>query len=357
MKRTTLIALILGLIISCTGCGNVETSDTSRADSSSAAQTASMTTASSVRTDLSASSAATTKATENTTSVVSHTDKNGNKIIDFFVDSKGNIIPPKKSSATTTSVSGKAKTTTTTKSTANTQQNNGGNNNYPENNNHEQNNDQQNNSGSNNSPAPVHTNAPQTQTERKTTTTTQPPQTTTTTAVPQQSVSIDTADLDDTLKAYLRFGRGDKVSSSDWELIRQDVCNYTLEKYNGKSYFEFDDGAWGVYVAEFAAPLNISVNTSWTDYSHAHLNAGCGDNVNACYYYPIRDAESNDELYNIAIEIQTSVRSVSDNAIRTWHWICDEDGDFDNPKFAALASEFQFNVGIMDDGYVWFLTE
>ena len=351
MKTTTLAALILGLIISCTGCGNVETSDTSRADSSSAAQTASTTTVSSVRTDLLASSTATTKTTENTTSVVSHTDKNGNKVIDFFVDSKGNIIPTKKSSTTTTSISGNPKTTTTTKATANTQQNNGGNNNYPGNNNHGQNNDQQNNS-SNNSPTPVQTNAPQSQTERKTTTTTQPPQTTTTTAAPQQSVSIDTVNLDDTLKAYLRFGRGDKVSSSDWELIRQDVCNYTLEKYNGKSYFEFDDGAWGVYVAEFAAPLNISVNTSWTDYSHAHLNVGSDLNVNNVYYYPIRDANTNDELYSIAVEIQSKMRIIGDDAIRTWHWWLNDDGGI-----RESDSTFQFNVGIMDDGYVWFLTE
>lgn len=356
MKTTTLTALILGFVISCTGCGNVETSDTSRADSSSAAQTTSTTTASSVKTDLSASSAATTtKATENTTSVVSHTDKNGNKVIDFFVDSKGNIIPPEKSSATTTSVSGKVKTTTTTKSAANTQQNNGGNNNYPGNNNHEQNNDQQNNSGSNNSPAPVQTNAPQTQTERKTTTTTQPPKTTTTTAASQQNVSIDTADLDDTLKAYLHFGNGDKISSAQWELIRRDICDYGLEKFNGKTTFEFGEGnpiTPGTYVAEFVAPLNISVNTSWTDYSHAHLDVGCGDNIYATYYYEIRDAKSSDELYNIALKIQNSNRTIIDDGIATWHWWLNDDGGI-----RESDSTFQFNVGIMDDGYVWFLTE
>lgn len=345
-----------------TGCGAVEKPSESKAveDTSSViekTETKAPATTTNTVTSSSKSSSVTT------TSIVTGTDKNG-KVTTLIIGEDGRILSTFKNGSTTskagTSTTSKATAKTTTKSGSsnNNAQNNGNNGGYSYNNNsgnNEQDNNNNNNYNSNNdnnnySPAPEQT-KPQTQAPQT------KPATTTTQQQNDQSVSIDTADLDDTLKAYLRFGRGDKVSSYDWELIRKDICDYILDKYNGKSYFEFDEGGWGTYVAEFAAPLNLSVNTSWTDYSHAHLNCGSGTNLNAVFYYDIRDAKSNDDLYNIATRIRDDERSIGDKAIETWHSICEDDGYFDNAKLAPLCSELPFNIGIMDDGFVWFLTE
>lgn len=343
-----------------TGCGAVEKPSESKAveDTSSViekTETKAPATTTNTVTSSSKSSSVTT------TSIVTGTDKNG-KVTTLIIGEDGRILSTFKNGSTTS----KAGTNTTAKSTAkttiksgssnNNAQNNGNNGGYSYNNNsgnNEQDNNNNNNYNSNNdnnnySPAPEQT-KPQTQAPQT------KPATTTTQQQNDQSVSIDTADLDDTLKAYLRFGRGDKVSSYDWELIRKDICDYILDKYNGKSYFEFGDGnpiTEGTYIAEFAAPLNISVNTSWTDYSHAHLDCGSGDNVNASYWSYIKNAQNNNELYNIAIEIRDSERSIGDSAIATWHWWLNDDGGI-----RESDSTFQFNIGIEDDGWIWFLTE
>lgn len=188
--------------------------------------------------------------------------------------------------------------------------------------------------------------------------------TTTTTAAPAPevqpspapvgSVSIDTSDLDDTLKAYLRYGRGDNLSSYDWELIRQDLCNYVIDTYNGKQHFEFPHGSFGTYVADFSAPLQLSVNESWTDFSHAHLNVGDQVNQYGFYQYDILECTSNSELYDLAIYIRDISRAMGDHAIEIYHIIA----SYDN-TVATLPEEsiWQFNYGLMPNGEVWFLTE
>lgn len=339
-----------------TSCGSVEKPSDSKAvsDTSSVAAESETTKAATTTTNTLTSKNSMSSVT--TTSIVTGTDKNG-KVTTLIIGEDGRILSTFKNGSTTskagTSTTSKATAKTTTKSGSsnNNTQNNGNNGGYSYNNNsgnNEQNNNNNNNYNGNNdnnnySPAP-----------EQTKTQTQAPQTkpATTTTTQQQSVSIDSADLDDTLKAYLRFGRGDKVSDYDWELIRKDICDYTLDKFNGKSYFEFDEDGWGTYVAEFAAPLNLSVNTSWTDYSHAHLDAGTDLNVNSVYYYPIAEAKNNNELYNIAIEIRDCSRNISDIAIKNWHYWLNDDGGI-----RESDSTFQFNIGIEDSGWVWFLTE
>lgn len=343
-----------------TSCGAVEKPSESKVveDTSSVIEKAE-TKATATTTNTVTSSGSTSSVT--TTSIVTGTDKNG-KVTTLIIGEDGRILSTFKNGSTTskagTSTTSKATAKTTTKSGSsnNNAQDNGNNGGYSYNNNsgnNEQNNNNNNNYNGNNdnnnySPAPEQT-KPQTQAPQT------KPATTTTQQQNDQSVSIDTADLDDTLKAYLRFGRGDKVSSYDWELIRKDICDYALDKFNGKSYFEFGDDnpiMDGTYVAEFAAPLNISVNTSWTDYSHAHLDVGRDINLNHTELYRIKGAKNDDELYNIALDIQNHMRTITDDGIAVWHWWLNDDGGI-----RESDSTFQFNIGIMDDGFVWFLTE
>lgn len=352
MNKKFIVCLFLCGIMTLTACGNVE-SDNSDADrvtdtSSSSADSILDTTTSTKAATTTADSSDDSSSRVTTTTIVSGTDRNGN-VTTLIIGEGGKILSTSQNNKTTSKTTAKTTAKTTTKAAVNNVQNNGdGNNNYSYNN--EQNSNQENNN--NYSPAPVQTQAPQT--ERKTATQAPTPVTTTTTTAQSQSVSIDTADLDDTLKAYLRFGRGDKVSSYDWELIRQDVCNYAIENFNGKKDFIYaEDG----YHYSFTVPLNLSVNTSWTDYSHAHYDGGSDLNVNNVYYFPIINATSDNELNDLAIQIQERVRKTFDQGLYNYWWCCYDHGDFDNPKIAPLCSELAFNIGIEDTGWVWFLTE
>lgn len=329
-----------------TGCGAVEKPSESKAveDTSSVIEKAE-TKASATTTNTVTSSSKSSSVT--TTSIVTGTDKNG-KVTTLIIGEDGRILSTFKNGSTTskagTSTTSKATAKTTTKSGSsnNNAQNNGNNGGYSYNNN---NNYNSNNDNNNYSPAPEQT-KPQTQapqTKPATTTTTQ-----------QQSVSIDSADLDDTLKAYLRFGRGDKVSDYDWELIRKDICDYALDKFNGKKDFIYEEDE---YQYSFSSPLNLSINTSWTDYSHAHYDGGCDLNVNAVYNYSITNATSINELYTLSTQIQDQVHKTFDQGLYNYWWCCYDHGDFDNPKLAPLCSDLEFNIGIEDSGWVWFLTE
>lgn len=342
-----------------TSCGAVEKPSESKVveDTSSVIEKAE-TKATATTTNTVTSSGSTSSVT--TTSIVTGTDKNG-KVTTLIIGEDGRILSTFKNGSTTskagTSTTSKATAKTTTKSGSsnNNAQNNGNNGGYSYNNNsgnNEQNNNNNNNYNGNNdnnnySPAPEQT-KPQTQAPQT------KPATTTTQQQNDQSVSIDTADLDDTLKAYLRFGRGDKVSSYDWELIRKDICDYALENFNGKKDFIYDEDG---YHYSFTVPLNLSVNTSWTDYSHAHYDGGSDLNVNNVYYYPIVNATSDNELYDLSVEIQGKVRKTFDQGLYNYWWCCYDHGDFDNPKIASLCSELAFNIGIEEAGWVWFLTE
>ena len=254
--------------------------------------------------------------------------------------------------STTTAKTTAAKTTTAARKAAQNDGSNGGNNGDPGGN--------SGNSGGG-SPAPVQTQAPQNNT---TTTTTRPPETSTTTTTtayrapdpepePAEKVTIDNCGLDDLMKAYLRFASCGDFSDYDWELIRADVCNYAMEKYNGKK--DFVDTS-GYFTFSFPYPLNLTVDTSLVGFSHAHCNGSdAGTRYNRFYEDDIANANSTDELLDIALKVQKREFFVVDEGIDGWYGIVER--FLEDPNEAPYCSDITFNVDyIADQGYVWFMT-
>lgn len=381
MKKTLIsIIAVISTALVFAACGNIEddsntepkvtAADSSAIDSSTADTTAS--TKSATTTSISSADDSSSKAT--TTSIVTGTDKNG-KVTTLIIGEGGKILSTSPNNKTTTKTTTKttAKTTTKQVGSNNNNQNNGGNNNNNYNNNNNQNNYQPNsgggnsgnqNSGGNNSPAPVQTNPPQT--ERKTTTTTQAPQTQPPAPVVTEKQfkdlsgleKIENCGFDDLTKAYLKFGYGKKnveLSGYEWELIRQDIIDYGMENVNGQKDFYIDE--FGGYTISFPYPIKLIVNSSYEGEEHAHYDASAHT-----YYYggmaaDILSATSENDLYNVSLETKEHTYAIWNQAIESHHTICESGNWFNNPNLAELVCTIEFNIGMMPDGGVWFLTE
>lgn len=378
MKKTLIsIIAVISTALVFTACGNIE--DDSNTEPKVTAADSSIVDSSTSDTTTSTTSAATTSITSaddsssrvTTTTIVTGTDRNGS-ITTLIIGEGGKILSTSPNNKTTTKTTTKttAKTTTKQVGSNNNNQNNGGNNNNNYNNNNNQNNYQPNsgggnngnqNNGGNNSPAPVQTNPPQTQTERKTTTTTQAPQTQPPAPVVTEKQfkdlsgleKIENCGFDDLTKAYLKFGYGKKnveLSGYEWELIRQDIIDYGMENVNGQKDFYIDE--FGGYTISFPYPVKLVVNSSYEGEEHAHYDA-----ATHTYYYggkeaAILRANSEQDMYDIAIETRDYSYGIYDQAMENYHTYIESTG-----YWIEADCTIEFNIGMMPDGGVWFLTE
>lgn len=377
MKRTLIsIIAVISTALVFTACGNIE--DDSNTEPKVTAADSSIVDSSTSDTTTSTTSAATTSITSaddsssrvTTTTIVTGTDRNGS-ITTLILGEGGKILSTFPNNKTTTKTTTKTTAKTTTKQVgSNNNQNNGGNNNNNYNNNNNQNNYQPNssggnngnqNNGGNNSPAPVQTNPPQTQTERKTTTTTQAPQTQPPAPVVTENQfkdlsgleKIENCGFDDLTKAYLKFGYGKKnveLSGYEWELIRQDIIDYGMENVNGQKDFYIDE--FGGYTISYPYPVKLIVNSSYEGEEHAHYDSRADSYYYGFDYWDINDAENENQLYDISSEVKERSYEIYDQAMENYHTYIESSG-----YWIEEDCTIEFNIGMMPDGGVWFLTE
>jgi hypothetical protein len=185
------------------------------------------------------------------------------------------------------------------------------------------------------------TTAVQTTTVPKTETTTQ----TTTSLKVTTTKPQNTVQWSDTMKAWRKLCEGKSISNSEWELVRQDIVNYGVQKFNGKTTVDLSCGI-EFYTRTFQSPMNLSANTSLKGMSHAHLDAYAEPECSAMINY----ASSEEEIYEIVEQTRIDCLSVVDSGIESWYEFCETN---DSLKY---ASYLEFNVGL-DGTAIWFLTE
>jgi hypothetical protein len=155
----------------------------------------------------------------------------------------------------------------------------------------------------------------------------------------------NTMQWSDTMKAWRKLCEGKSISGSEWELIRQDIVNYGVQKFNGKTTVELNCGI-DFYTRTFQNPLNLSVNGSLKGMSHAHLDAYAEPECAAMINY----ASSEEEIYEIVEQTRADCLSVVDSGIESWYEFCEMNDCLE------YASDLEFNVGL-DGTAIWFLTE
>lgn len=147
------------------------------------------------------------------------------------------------------------------------------------------------------------------------------------------------------MKAWKKLAIGQSLSSNEEKLIRTDIIEYGLKKFNGKQTVTCRCGG-DVKAVKFLSPLNVTANYSWNDFSHAHMDA-CSDVESVSL---IKNAKSDKEIYSIVDKARADCLEVVDNGIASWHDFYDENGGL------KYASDIEFSV-MIDGTYVWFLTK
>lgn len=179
-------------------------------------------------------------------------------------------------------------------------------------------------------------------TTQKTQTTTQP---TTTTQKPSTTKPQNTVQWSDTMKAWRKLCEGKSINGAEWELVREDIVSYGMQKFNGKTTVELNCGI-DLYTRTFQSPLNLTENISLKGLSHAHLDAY----ADADSRWLIDYAGNEEEVYRIVEQSRADCLTVIDIGLESWYEFCEVN---DCLKY---ASSLAFNVGI-DGTAIWFLTE
>lgn len=171
------------------------------------------------------------------------------------------------------------------------------------------------------------------------------PQPTTTTKKPSTTKPQNTVQWSDTMKAWRKLCEGKSINGAEWELVREDIVSYGMQKFNGKTTVELNCGI-DLYTRTFQSPLNLTENTSLKDLSHAHLDAY----ADADSRWLIDYAGNEEEVYRIVEQSRADCLTVIDIGLESWYEFCEVN---DCLKY---ASSLEFNVGL-DGTAIWFLTE
>ena len=295
MKRAMVISILYAVML--TACGNVSESAES-AETSAVSQTATTVTGSAV------TSAKEEKDTSETTTTT-------------------------KKSSQTVSETSKAKTTTKSaisSSTVNTKapQEQNELQSYP------QTEQPQENTQVNTTQKPAVTTTQQKQTTAKQTATAPPkpaattqkpqttPQPTTTTKKPSTTKPQETVQWSDTMKAWRKLCEGKSINGAEWELVREDIVSYGMQKFNGKTTVELNCGI-DLYTRTFQSPLNLTENTSLKGLSHAHLDAY----ADADSRWLIDYAGNEEEVYRIVEQSRADCLTVIDIGLESWYEFCE----------------------------------
>ncbi len=149
----------------------------------------------------------------------------------------------------------------------------------------------------------------------------------------------------DTMKAWRKLCEGKSINGAEWELVREDIVSYGMQKFNGKTTAELNCGI-DLYTRTFQSPLNLTENTSLKGLSHAHLDAY----ADADSRWLIDYAGNEEEVYRIVEQSRADCLTVIDIGLESWYEFCEVN---DCLKY---ASNLEFNVGL-DGTAIWFLTE
>ena len=174
---------------------------------------------------------------------------------------------------------------------------------------------------------------------KQTTTTSKAVQTTT--AKPAQKVVWS-----DLMLAWRHISERKNITKAEQELIRNDILNYGLKKFNGKTKIHCHVGNDHFDIA-YLKPIKMTVQRELTDWTqHAHLDASVDTDSLALINY----AKSEQEIYDIVAWTRSDSLRLIDFGLYSRYELSTMYGDLE------YASDIHFNVGF-DGTYIWFLSE
>ena len=163
----------------------------------------------------------------------------------------------------------------------------------------------------------------------------------TTTAKPAQKVIWS-----DLMLAWRHISERKNITQAEQELIRNDILNYGLKKFNGKTKIHCHVGNDHFDIA-YLKPIKMTVQRELTDWTqHAHLDASVDTNSLALINY----AKSEQEIYDIVACTRSNSLRLIDFGLYSRYELSTMYGDLE------YASDIHFNVGF-DGTYIWFLNE
>ena len=163
----------------------------------------------------------------------------------------------------------------------------------------------------------------------------------TTTAKPAQKVIWS-----DLMLAWRHINERKKITQAEQELIRNDILNYGLKKFTGKTKIHCHVGNDHFDIA-YLKPIKMTVQRELTDWTqHAHLDASVDTDSLALINY----AKSEQEIYDIVTWTRSDSLRLIDFGLYSRYELSTMYGDLE------YASDIHFNVGF-DGTYIWFLNE
>ena len=163
----------------------------------------------------------------------------------------------------------------------------------------------------------------------------------TTTAKPAQKIIWS-----DLMLAWRHISERKNITQAEQELIRNDILNYGLKKFNGKTKIHCHVGNDHFDIA-YLKPIKMTVQRELTDWTqHAHLDASVDTDSLALINY----AKSEQEIYDIVAWTRNDSLRLIDFGLYSRYELSTMYGDLE------YASDIHFNVGF-DGTYIWFLNE
>lgn len=180
------------------------------------------------------------------------------------------------------------------------------------------------------------------------TTATATKQTTATSKAVQASASSASKKVvwSDLMLAWRHISERKNITQAEQELIRNDILNYGLRKFNGKTKIHCHVGNDHFDIA-YLKPIKMTVQRELTDWTqHAHLDASVDTDSLALINY----AKSEQEIYDIVAWTRSDSLRLIDFGLYSRYELSTMYGDLE------YASDIHFNVGF-DGTYIWFLNE
>ncbi len=163
----------------------------------------------------------------------------------------------------------------------------------------------------------------------------------TTTTKPAQKVVWS-----DLMLAWRHISERKNITQAEQELIRNDILNYGLKKFNGKTKIHCHVGNDHFNIS-YLKPIKMTVQRELTDWTqHAHLDASVDTDSLALINY----AKTEQEIYDIVAWTRSDSLRLIDFGLYSRYELSTMYGDLE------YASDIHFNVGF-DGTYIWFLNE
>lgn len=192
------------------------------------------------------------------------------------------------------------------------------------------------------------TKASSTTTRKAVQTTAATKQTTTSSKTVQTSASSASKKVvwSDLMLAWRHISERKNITQAEQELIRNDILNYGLRKFNGKTKIHCHVGNDHFDIA-YLKPIKMTVQRELTDWTqHAHLDASVDTDSLALINY----AKSEQEIYDIVAWTRSDSLRLIDFGLYSRYELSTMYGDLE------YTSDIHFNVGF-DGTYIWFLNE